>query len=135
VVCLMCVIMKPRRNEEAQAHIGLSSHRKKKLHSRRIDALIRSRHTDTHTHTHIYIYKYISVYIYAHTSRVYRPIHKQAHQMFLLFTTISYYPTLSDAGLLSFQKFLQAIFSNIMVLAILYAMVCIYTKAVIEGNN
>jgi hypothetical protein len=30
VVCLMCVIMKPRRNEEAQAHIGLSSHRKEK---------------------------------------------------------------------------------------------------------
>jgi hypothetical protein len=26
----MCVTMKPRRNEEAQAHIGLSSHRKKK---------------------------------------------------------------------------------------------------------
>jgi hypothetical protein len=25
----MCVIVKPRRNEEAQAHIGLSSHRKK----------------------------------------------------------------------------------------------------------
>jgi hypothetical protein len=24
-----CVVMKPRRNEEAQAHIGLSSHRKK----------------------------------------------------------------------------------------------------------
>jgi hypothetical protein len=24
----MCVVMKPRRNEEAQAHIGLSSHRK-----------------------------------------------------------------------------------------------------------
>jgi hypothetical protein len=23
----MCVIVKPRRNEEAQAHIGLSSHR------------------------------------------------------------------------------------------------------------
>jgi hypothetical protein len=30
-VSQMCVIMKPRRNEEAQAHIGLSSHRKKKL--------------------------------------------------------------------------------------------------------
>jgi hypothetical protein len=29
VVCLMCVIVKPRRNEEAQAHIRLSSHRKK----------------------------------------------------------------------------------------------------------
>jgi hypothetical protein len=29
VVCLKCVTMKPRRNEEAQAHIGLSSHRKK----------------------------------------------------------------------------------------------------------
>jgi hypothetical protein len=29
VVCVKCVIMKPRRNEEAQAHIGLSSHRKK----------------------------------------------------------------------------------------------------------
>jgi hypothetical protein len=28
VVCLS-VTMKPRRNEEAQAHIGLSSHRKK----------------------------------------------------------------------------------------------------------
>jgi hypothetical protein len=26
-VSKMCVIMKPRRNEEAQAHIGLSSHR------------------------------------------------------------------------------------------------------------
>jgi hypothetical protein len=26
----MCVIVKPRRNEEAQTHIGLSSHRKKK---------------------------------------------------------------------------------------------------------
>jgi hypothetical protein len=26
----MCVTMKPRRNEEAQAHIGLSSHTKKK---------------------------------------------------------------------------------------------------------
>jgi hypothetical protein len=26
----MCVIVKPRRNEEAQAHIGLSSNRKKK---------------------------------------------------------------------------------------------------------
>jgi hypothetical protein len=26
-----CVIVKPRRNEEAQAHIGLSSHRKKNL--------------------------------------------------------------------------------------------------------
>jgi hypothetical protein len=25
----VCVTMKPRRNEEAQAHIGLSSHRKK----------------------------------------------------------------------------------------------------------
>jgi hypothetical protein len=30
VVCLKCVIMKPRRNEETQAHIGLSSHRKEK---------------------------------------------------------------------------------------------------------
>jgi hypothetical protein len=30
VVCLS-VIVKPRRNEEALAHIGLSSHRKKKL--------------------------------------------------------------------------------------------------------
>jgi hypothetical protein len=29
VACLKCVIMKPRRNEEAQAHIGLSSYRKK----------------------------------------------------------------------------------------------------------
>jgi hypothetical protein len=29
VACLKCVIVKPRRNEEAQAHIGLSSHRKK----------------------------------------------------------------------------------------------------------
>jgi hypothetical protein len=28
-VSQMCVIVKPRRNEEAQAHIGLSSHRKK----------------------------------------------------------------------------------------------------------
>jgi hypothetical protein len=28
VVCLS-VIVKPRRNEEAQAHVGLSSHRKK----------------------------------------------------------------------------------------------------------
>jgi hypothetical protein len=28
-VSQMCVIMKPRRNEEAQAHIRLSSHRKK----------------------------------------------------------------------------------------------------------
>jgi hypothetical protein len=28
-VSQMCVTMKPRRNEEAQAHIGLSSHRKK----------------------------------------------------------------------------------------------------------
>jgi hypothetical protein len=30
-VSQMCVIMKPRRNEEAQAHIGLSSHRKKNV--------------------------------------------------------------------------------------------------------
>jgi hypothetical protein len=29
-VCLKCVIVKPRWNEEAQAHIGLSSHRKKR---------------------------------------------------------------------------------------------------------
>jgi hypothetical protein len=29
-VSKMCVTMKPRRNEEAQAHIGLSSHTKKK---------------------------------------------------------------------------------------------------------
>jgi hypothetical protein len=29
VVSQMCVIVKPRRNEEAQAHIGLSTHRKK----------------------------------------------------------------------------------------------------------
>jgi hypothetical protein len=29
VVSQKCVIMKPRRNEEAQAHIGLSSHKKK----------------------------------------------------------------------------------------------------------
>jgi hypothetical protein len=29
-VCLKCVTKKPRRNEEAQAHLGLSSHRKKK---------------------------------------------------------------------------------------------------------
>jgi hypothetical protein len=29
VMCLKCVIMKPRRNEEAQAHIGLSSHRRR----------------------------------------------------------------------------------------------------------
>jgi hypothetical protein len=28
-VSKMCVITKPRRNEEAQAHVGLSSHRKK----------------------------------------------------------------------------------------------------------
>jgi hypothetical protein len=28
-VSQMCVIMKPRRDEEAQAHIGLSSHKKK----------------------------------------------------------------------------------------------------------
>jgi hypothetical protein len=28
-VSQMCVTMKPRRNEEAQAYIGLSSHRKK----------------------------------------------------------------------------------------------------------
>jgi hypothetical protein len=28
-VSQMCVIVKPRRNEEAQAHIGLSSHREK----------------------------------------------------------------------------------------------------------
>jgi hypothetical protein len=28
-VSQMCVTMKPRRNEEAQAHIRLSSHRKK----------------------------------------------------------------------------------------------------------
>jgi hypothetical protein len=27
-VSKMCVIVKPRRNEEAQVHIGLSSHRK-----------------------------------------------------------------------------------------------------------
>jgi hypothetical protein len=27
-VSQMCVIVKPRRNEEAQAHIGLSSHKK-----------------------------------------------------------------------------------------------------------
>jgi hypothetical protein len=32
-VSQMCVIMKPRRNEEAQAHIGLSSHIKKKGYS------------------------------------------------------------------------------------------------------
>jgi hypothetical protein len=31
-VSQMCVTMKPRRNEEAQAHIGLSNHRKKKDH-------------------------------------------------------------------------------------------------------
>jgi hypothetical protein len=30
-VSQMCVTMKPRRNEEAQAHIRLSSHRKKKI--------------------------------------------------------------------------------------------------------
>jgi hypothetical protein len=30
VVCLKCVAMKPRRNEEAQAHIRLSSRTKKK---------------------------------------------------------------------------------------------------------
>jgi hypothetical protein len=30
-VSQMCVIMKPRRNEEAQAHIGLSSHLKKMM--------------------------------------------------------------------------------------------------------
>jgi hypothetical protein len=29
-VSQMCVIMKPRRNDEAQAHVVLSSHRKKK---------------------------------------------------------------------------------------------------------
>jgi hypothetical protein len=29
-VSQMCVTMKPRRNEEAQAHIGLSSRREKK---------------------------------------------------------------------------------------------------------
>jgi hypothetical protein len=29
-VSQMCVTMKPRRNEEAQAYIGLSSHMKKK---------------------------------------------------------------------------------------------------------
>jgi hypothetical protein len=29
-VSQMCVTMKPRQNEEAQAHIGLSSHRQKK---------------------------------------------------------------------------------------------------------
>jgi hypothetical protein len=29
-VSQMCVIVKPRRNEEAQAHIGLSTHTKKK---------------------------------------------------------------------------------------------------------
>jgi hypothetical protein len=28
----MCVIMKPRRNEEAQVHIWLSSHRKKNIY-------------------------------------------------------------------------------------------------------
>jgi hypothetical protein len=28
-VSQICVTMKPRRNEEAQAHIGLSSHKKK----------------------------------------------------------------------------------------------------------
>jgi hypothetical protein len=33
-VSQMCVIMKPRRNEEAQTHIGLSSHRKKKYSGR-----------------------------------------------------------------------------------------------------
>jgi hypothetical protein len=33
-VSQMCVTMKPRRNEEAQAHIGLSSHRKKNLYCR-----------------------------------------------------------------------------------------------------
>jgi hypothetical protein len=31
-VSQICVIMKPRRNEEAQAHIGLSSHRKKNIY-------------------------------------------------------------------------------------------------------
>jgi hypothetical protein len=30
-VSKVCVIMKPRRNEEAQAHIGLSSHTQKKV--------------------------------------------------------------------------------------------------------
>jgi hypothetical protein len=30
-VSQMCVTVKPRRNEEAQAHIGLSSHRKKRI--------------------------------------------------------------------------------------------------------
>jgi hypothetical protein len=29
-VSQVCVIMKPRRNEEAQAHIGISSHRERK---------------------------------------------------------------------------------------------------------
>jgi hypothetical protein len=39
----MCVTMKPRRNEEAQAHIGLSSHRKKK---RKKNSSSSSRHID-----------------------------------------------------------------------------------------
>jgi hypothetical protein len=33
-VSQMCVTMKPRRNEEAQAHIGLSSHTKKRERER-----------------------------------------------------------------------------------------------------
>jgi hypothetical protein len=42
-VSQMCVIMKPRRKEEAQAHIGLSSHKTKELKKqRRTNAYIRS---------------------------------------------------------------------------------------------
>jgi hypothetical protein len=37
----VCVIMKPRRNEEAQAHIGLSSHRKNSLQNFIVTALSR----------------------------------------------------------------------------------------------
>jgi hypothetical protein len=35
-VSQMCMIMKPRRNEEAHAHIGLSSHRKKNCRERKV---------------------------------------------------------------------------------------------------
>jgi hypothetical protein len=37
----MCVIMKPRRNEEAQAHIGLSSHTEQQQQNSSLMAIVR----------------------------------------------------------------------------------------------
>jgi hypothetical protein len=45
--------MKPRRNEEAQAHIGLSSHRKKKLNVAVRSISDISLKTYTYIHTHV----------------------------------------------------------------------------------